>query len=90
MVTLGEAQGDHGLWPMVTNSRQSAVYAGCQFAGVVDVPIYPTQAPPQVRYILDNSGARVLLMVRPEKVRVVYLGLVEMLLQFGEELRLAV
>lgn len=36
--------------------------AGCQFAGVVDVPIYPTQAPPQVRYILDDSGARVLFI----------------------------
>jgi long-chain acyl-CoA synthetase len=36
--------------------------AGCQFAGVVDVPIYPTQAPPQVRYILDDSAARVLFI----------------------------
>ncbi|HKP71967.1 MAG TPA: AMP-binding protein, partial [Pyrinomonadaceae bacterium] len=36
--------------------------AGCQFAGVVDVPIYPTQAPPQVRYILDDSGARSLFI----------------------------
>jgi long-chain acyl-CoA synthetase len=36
--------------------------AGCQFAGVVDVPIYPTQAPPQVRYILDDCGARVLFI----------------------------
>ena len=36
--------------------------AGCQFAGVIDVPIYPTQAPPQVRYILDDSGARVLFI----------------------------
>jgi long-chain acyl-CoA synthetase len=36
--------------------------AGCQFAGVIDVPIYPTQAPPQVRYILDDSGARVLFV----------------------------
>ncbi|HLL74178.1 MAG TPA: long-chain fatty acid--CoA ligase [Pyrinomonadaceae bacterium] len=36
--------------------------AGCQFAGVIDVPIYPTQAPPQVSYILNDSGARALFV----------------------------
>src|SRR5207237_7355459 len=36
--------------------------AGCQLAGLVDVPIYPTQAPPQVRYILNDSGARLLFI----------------------------
>jgi len=36
--------------------------AGCQLAGVIDVPIYPTQAPPQVSYILNDSGARVLFI----------------------------
>jgi long-chain acyl-CoA synthetase len=36
--------------------------AGCQLAGVVDVPIYPTQAPAQVSYILNDSGARALFV----------------------------
>lgn len=36
--------------------------AGCQFAGVVDVPIYTTLAPPSVRYILNDSGAKVLFI----------------------------
>jgi long-chain acyl-CoA synthetase len=36
--------------------------AGCQFAGVIDVPIYSTQAPPQVCYILNDSGARTLFV----------------------------
>ena len=36
--------------------------AGCIFAGVIDVPIYPTLAPPQVRYILNDSGASVLFV----------------------------
>jgi long-chain acyl-CoA synthetase len=36
--------------------------AGCQFAGLVDVPIYSTQAPPQVRYILEDSGTRLLFV----------------------------
>jgi long-chain acyl-CoA synthetase len=36
--------------------------AGCLFAGAIDVPIYPTQTPAQVRYILNDSGARVLFI----------------------------
>jgi long-chain acyl-CoA synthetase len=35
---------------------------GCQFAGIVDVPIYPTLAPQQVCYIMDDSGARLLFV----------------------------
>jgi long-chain acyl-CoA synthetase len=36
--------------------------AGCQLAGIVDVPVYPTQAPAQVSYILNDSGARVIFV----------------------------
>src|SRR5579883_2064405 len=36
--------------------------AGCQIAGVVDVPIYATQAPAQVCYILNDSESRVLFI----------------------------
>jgi long-chain acyl-CoA synthetase len=41
--------------------------AGAIFAGVIDVPIYPTLTPPQVRYILNDSGACVLFVERQEK-----------------------
>lgn len=33
--------------------------AGCQFAGVIDVPIYTTLSPASVEYILKDSGAKV-------------------------------
>jgi long-chain acyl-CoA synthetase len=36
--------------------------AGCQFTGVIDVPIYTTQAQAQVAYILNDSGARVFFL----------------------------
>ncbi|HEV7844044.1 MAG TPA: AMP-binding protein, partial [Pyrinomonadaceae bacterium] len=36
--------------------------AGALFAGAVDVPIYPTQTPSQVCYILKDSGARILFI----------------------------
>jgi long-chain acyl-CoA synthetase len=35
---------------------------GSLFAGVIDVPIYPTLTPPQVAYILKDSGARILFI----------------------------
>jgi long-chain acyl-CoA synthetase len=41
--------------------------AACQFAGAIDVPIYPTLAPPQVSYILKDSGARLLFVSSTEK-----------------------
>ncbi|HEY0321561.1 MAG TPA: long-chain fatty acid--CoA ligase [Pyrinomonadaceae bacterium] len=36
--------------------------AGALFAGAIDVPIYSTQTPSQVCYILQDSGARVLFI----------------------------
>ena len=41
--------------------------AGCLFAGAVDVPIYPTLTPSQVRYILQDSGASALFLANREK-----------------------
>ena len=41
--------------------------AGCIFGGVIDVPIYPTLTPPQVRYILKDSGASALVIEGREK-----------------------
>ncbi|HXF42941.1 MAG TPA: long-chain fatty acid--CoA ligase, partial [Pyrinomonadaceae bacterium] len=36
--------------------------AGCQFAGIIDVPIYTTLAVDSVNFILNDSGARVLFI----------------------------
>jgi long-chain acyl-CoA synthetase len=38
------------------------VDVGCQFAGVVNVPVYPTLAPQQVCYIMGDSGSRLLFV----------------------------
>jgi long-chain acyl-CoA synthetase len=59
---LGIRRGERAAILSESSPEWTLTDAGCQFAGVVDVPIYPTQAPPQVRYILDNSGARVLFI----------------------------
>jgi long-chain acyl-CoA synthetase len=36
--------------------------AGCQFAGIIDVPIYTTLAPSSIAYILNDSGSRILFV----------------------------
>ncbi|HZH92410.1 MAG TPA: long-chain fatty acid--CoA ligase [Pyrinomonadaceae bacterium] len=59
---LGIRRGERVAILSESSPEWTLTDAGCQFAGVVDVPIYPTQAPPQVRYILDDSGARVLFV----------------------------
>ncbi|HEX8072768.1 MAG TPA: long-chain fatty acid--CoA ligase [Pyrinomonadaceae bacterium] len=62
LYALGLRRGDRAA--IIADSCPEWVLtdAGCQLAGVADVPIYPTLAPPQVRYILDDSGARLLFV----------------------------
>ncbi|MGI9105238.1 MAG: AMP-dependent synthetase/ligase [Pyrinomonadaceae bacterium] len=59
---LGLRRGDRAAILSESSPAWTMTDAGCQFAGVIDAPIYPTQAPPQVRYILDDCGARVLFI----------------------------
>ena len=63
---LGLKRGDRAALLSESCPEWVLTDAGCQFAGLVDVPIYSTQAPPQVRYILEDSGTR-LLFVRDRK-----------------------
>jgi long-chain acyl-CoA synthetase len=59
---LGLKRGDRAALLSDSCPEWVLADAGCQFAGVADVPIYPTLAPPQVRYILEDSGARLLFV----------------------------
>jgi long-chain acyl-CoA synthetase len=65
--SLGLKRGDRVA--ILSESRPEWVLtdAGCMFATAIDVPIYPTLTPPQVRYILKDSGARVLVIQNEEK-----------------------
>ncbi len=62
LYALGLRRGDRAALLAESCPAWVLTDAGCQFAGIVDVPIYATQAPAQVRYILDDSGARLLLI----------------------------
>jgi long-chain acyl-CoA synthetase len=59
---LGVNRGDRVALLSESRPEWTIADAGCQLAGVIDVPIYPTQAPAQAAYILNDSGARVLFV----------------------------
>ena len=67
LYSLGVRRGDRVA--ILSESRPEWVLAdaGCMFATAIDVPIYPTLTTPQVRYILKDSGARVLMIQNEEK-----------------------
>ena len=71
LYSLGVRRGDRVA--ILSESRPEWVLtdAGCMFATAIDVPIYPTLTPPQVRYILKDSGARVLVVQNEEKFQAI-------------------
>jgi len=68
LYSLGVRQGDRVA--LLSESRAEWVLAdqGCIFAGGVTVPIYPTLTPSQVEYILNDCGARVMLVSTRAKI----------------------
>lgn len=67
LYSLGVRRGDRVAILSESRPEWTLTDAGCMFVGAIDVPIYPTLTPPQVRYILKDSGARVLVMANEEK-----------------------
>jgi long-chain acyl-CoA synthetase len=59
LYSLGARHGERAALLSQNCPEWTLSDAGCQFAGVIDVPIYTTQSPAQVRYILKDSGARI-------------------------------
>jgi long-chain acyl-CoA synthetase len=62
LVSLGVEPGDRVALLSESRAEWTLMDGGCIFSRAVDVPIYPTLMPPQVRYILRDSGARVLVL----------------------------
>ena len=67
LYTLGVRHGDRVALLSESRVEWTLTDAGCQFAGAIDVPVYPTLAPQQVRYIIEDCGARVLVLNNYEK-----------------------
>lgn len=66
--SLGVKPGDRVALLSESRAEWTLTDAGCIFAGAIDVPIYPTLTPPQVQYILKDSGARVLVLANDAKL----------------------
>ncbi|HEX7174112.1 MAG TPA: long-chain fatty acid--CoA ligase [Pyrinomonadaceae bacterium] len=74
---LGVGRGDRVAILSESSPEWVMADVGCQFAGVVDVPIYPTLAAPQGCYIINDSGSVLLFVQNPaayERVREVARG----------------
>jgi long-chain acyl-CoA synthetase len=65
--TLGIGHGDRVALLSENCPEWTLADAGSLFAGIIDVPIYPTLTPPQVSYILRDSGARILFIQNQAK-----------------------
>jgi len=65
--SLGVRRGDRVALLSESRPEWTLMDAGCIFLGAVDVPIYPTLTPSQVRYILRDSGARILVLADRQK-----------------------
>lgn len=65
--SLGVSPGDRVAILSDSRVEWTLTDAACVFAGAIDVPIYPTLTASQVRYILKDSGARVLVVSNEAK-----------------------
>jgi long-chain acyl-CoA synthetase len=67
LFSLGVRPGDRVALLSDSRPEWTLTDAGCLFVGAIDVPIYPTLTPSQVRYILRDSGSRVLVVSNHQK-----------------------
>lgn len=58
LYSLGLRKGDRAAILAANSPEWTLADAGCQLAGIIDVPIYATLAPALVQYILNDSGAK--------------------------------
>lgn len=59
---VGLERGDRAAILSENRPEWAMADYGCLCAGVIDVPIYTTLIPDQIRYILDDSGARLIFV----------------------------
>lgn len=60
--SLGLVAGEKAAILAANSPEWTLADAGCQFGGIIDVPIYTTLAPESVRYILNDSSTKVLFV----------------------------
>lgn len=64
--SLGVGKGERVALLAANSPEWTLTDAACQISGVVDVPVYTTLAPDQVRYIINDSGAKIFFIQNRE------------------------
>ncbi|MGC2238838.1 MAG: long-chain fatty acid--CoA ligase [Pyrinomonadaceae bacterium] len=62
LYSLGLRKGDRAAILAANSPGWTLADAGCQLAGIVDVPIYTTLAPNSICYIIKDSGTKVFFL----------------------------
>ncbi|HMO79902.1 MAG TPA: long-chain fatty acid--CoA ligase [Pyrinomonadaceae bacterium] len=62
LIGSGLEKGDRAAILSSNSPLWTIADGGCQFAGLIDVPIYTTLSPQSVQYILNDSASRVLFI----------------------------
>ena len=66
LIDLGLNKGDRAAIFASNSPKWTIADAACQFAGIVDVPIYTTLATSSIAYILNDSASRLLFIENRE------------------------
>ncbi len=66
LYSLGLTKGDRIALLAANSPEWTLTDAGCQFAGVIDAPVYTTLAPNAVEYIIKDAGAKVFFLQNAE------------------------
>jgi Long-chain acyl-CoA synthetases (AMP-forming) len=66
LYSLGLRNGDAAAILAANSPEWTLADAGCQFIGVIDVPIYTTLAPASIQYIINDSEARLFFIQNRE------------------------
>ena len=62
LYSFGIKSGDRVAILAPNSPNWTIADAGCQVAGVIDVPIYTTLVPDSIKYILNDSGAKAIFL----------------------------
>ena len=62
LYSLGVKSGDRVAILSANSPDWTITDAGCQFGGIIDVPIYTTLNADSVKYILNDSGAKIIFI----------------------------
>ncbi len=77
LYSIGLRKGDRAAIIAANSPEWTLADAGCQFTGILDVPIYTTLAQASVKYIIDDSQTRVFFIENREMYERIAEGVAE-------------